>query len=231
MKVYLLERLYPRVLDGLPGLGTPESFADRFRDEEGSLRERAERLTRAHVALSGTAGFLSGLGGWLVLPIVLPANLASVALIQLHMAASIASLAGSDPHDELTRRQVFGCLIGDTAVSDARTEEEETFDRVGLKLAERGLNFVISNAARGAKWATEKAATGFVKRRLTRGIPVLGGIIGAVSDSYVTNAVADSAIEAFVDGRGGDGGGSPGGDGLPSNVGDLPEVTRPTTDA
>jgi hypothetical protein len=200
VRQFVLDRLYPTVLDGLPGLGTPMSLAAEVKKGGGSLEDQADRLVRRHVAISASAGFLSGLGGWLVLPVVLPANLAGVAAVQLHMAASVAALAGHDPRQGGIRERVIGCLIGSGPADPARDAEQETLDRFGIKLAERGLNFVVSNAARAAKWSAKKVVTGQVRRRLLRGIPLVGGFIGAASDGYVTTKVAQAARDEFIGG-------------------------------
>ena len=197
---FVLDRLYPTVLDGVPGLGTPQERAADARAGGGSLDAQADRLVRRHVAISASAGFASGLGGWLVLPVVLPANLATVATVQLHMAASMAALAGLDPRSAATRERVLSCLVGSTPADPARDAEQETLDRFGLKLAERGLNLVVSSAARAAKWGASRVAKKQVQRRLLRGIPLLGGFIGAASDGYVTMKVAEAARDEFFGG-------------------------------
>ncbi len=234
MRSFVLDRLYPRALDGLPGLGTPQAFADSFRNGPGTLRERAEALTRRHVVVSSAAGFLGGLGGLLLMPVTVPANIAAVALLQLHMAASVAALAGENPALPSVRERIMGCLVGETpAPEEARTTEEETLDRLGLKLAERGLNALITVGVGVVRWAGRRAATQVIERRLLRGIPMVGGLIGAVSDGYVTSNVAEAALAAFVPaddgGSGGDDGGprrgAPSGDGLPENIGELPRVS------
>ena len=214
---FVLDRLYPTVLDGVPGLGTPQQLAAQARAGGGSQDEQVDRLVRKHLAISASAGFLSGLGGWITLPVVLPANMAAVASVQLHMAASIAALAGHDPRLSGTRERVLGCLIGNGPVDPARDAEQETLDRVGVKLAERGLNLVVSATVGAAKWGARKAA-GRVQRRVLRGIPLVGGFIGAASDGYVTKKVADAARDEFF-------GGIPepdfppsSGDGLPAGV-------------
>lgn len=227
---FVLDRLYPSVVDGLPSLGTPAEFAASVRAQGGTVDEQADRLVRRHVALSSAAGFLSGLGGWITLPVVLPANLVGVASIQIHMTASIAALAGHDPRQGGTRERVLGCLIGSTPADPARDAEQETLDRFGLKLAERGLNFVVSNAARAAKWGAKKAATRTVRRRLLRGIPLVGGVIGAASDGYVTTKVAQVAREEFLGGiREPSGPDFPpsSGDGLPDGVVPAPSDSEP----
>lgn len=200
MKRFLLDTLYPKVLDGLPVLGTPQELAASIRDGGGSAEEQIERLVRRHIALSSATGFVTGLGGWLTLPITLPADLVGVALLQLHMAASVAALAGHDPTLPVNRERVIGCLVGVNPEDDGRDIEQETIDRTALKVAEKGLNFVISNVGQLMSWGTKKVVEGQIKRRLIRGVPVIGGVIGAVSDGYVTAQVSRAARDTFFGG-------------------------------
>lgn len=214
---FVLDKLYPRALDGLPGLPPPAELAAEIRMGDGDFDDHFDRLVRRHVAVTAAAGFASGLGGWLTLPIVLPANIAGVALVQLHMVASVAALAGHDPNLPHVREQVLGCLIGVAPQDPERDADTETLDRVGLKFAEKGLKLVVSGVVRTARWGAKKVA-GTVQERALRGIPLVGGIIGAVSDGYVTTQVARCARDTFQ-------GGLPhhdlppqSGDGLPSGV-------------
>ena len=214
---FVLDRLYPLALDGLPGLPPPAELAAEIRTTQGDFDDHFDRLVRRHVAITSAAGFASGLGGWLTLPVVLPANLAGVALVQLHMVASVAALAGHDPATPHVREQVLGCLIGVAPTDPSRDAEAETLDRVGLKLAEKGLKLIVSGAVRTARWGATQVASK-VQGRALRGIPLVGGIIGAFADGYVTMQVARTARETFQ-------GGLPhhdfppsSGDGLPSGV-------------
>ncbi len=233
VRQFVLDRLYPRAIDGLPGLGTPEAFAARFDDPGLSPRERGEKLVGRHIALSSVTGFASGLGGWLTLPITLPANLGGVALLQIHMAASVAALAGKSPDNDLIRSRVLECLIGaspDPASGPVRDAEQETFDRIGLKFAEKGLNAAISIASGAVKWGAKKAAGSVVRKRLLRGVPLVGGVIGALSDGFTTRQVAHNALDMFLD----DGGirepsdfPPASGDGLPENT-PMPTPSEPS---
>ncbi len=196
---FVLDRLYPLVLDGLPGLPPPTEFAAEIRTTDGDFDDHFDRLVRRHIAMTTAAGFASGLGGWLTLPVVLPANLATVALVQLHMVASVAALAGYDPSVPYVREQVLGCLIGVAPADPARDADAETLDRVGLKLAEKGLKLVVSGVVRTARWGATKVAEK-VQGRVLRGIPLVGGVIGGFSDGYVTLQVARTARETFQGG-------------------------------
>ncbi len=227
---FVLDRLYPTVLDGVPGLGTPMELAAEVRQQGGTVDEQVDRLIRLHVAGSSAAGFLSGLGGWLTLPLTIPANLAAVASLQLHMAASVASLAGHDPRQAGTRERVLRCLIGAGPADPARDAEQETLDRVGLKLAERGLNLVLSSAVGAAKWGARKVVSRQVRRRFLRGIPLVGGFIGAASDGYVTTKVAQAARDEFIGGipeKDGPDFSPTHGDGLPADV--TPSPSEPAS--
>ena len=223
---FVLDRLYPTVLDGVPGLGTPQAVAAEARAAGGTTDEQVDRMVRRHIALSASAGFVSGLGGWLTLPVVLPANMAAVASLQLHMAASVAALAGLDPRSGATRERVLGCLVGSGPADPARDAEQETLDRVGLKLAERGVNLVVSATVGAAKWGAKKAA-GRVQRRALRGIPLVGGFIGAASDGYVTMKVAEAARDEFFGGVSEREFPPSSGDGLPDGV--VPAPSGETT--
>ncbi|MEM9997338.1 MAG: EcsC family protein [Bacteroidota bacterium] len=211
MKSFLLNTLYPRALDGLPVLGTPEAFAAPYAAKTGPKRHRAEQMVRAHLGAASATGFVSGLGGWLTLPITIPANLAGVALVQLHMTASVAHLGGHNLQDPKTQERVVGCLIGDPDDETEREATDEAVDRFGVKFAEKGLQFVATQSWRLAKFATE--------RRLARRIPIVGGVIGGLSDLYNTHLVARCALDAFIESGGLPAGHA--GDGLPATPADL----------
>lgn len=216
MKTFFLTQLYPRALDGLPLLGTPEATAAPWRQRRGARRARAEQMISPHLLLAGTTGFVTGLGGFLTMPIAVPADLAGVALLQLHMAASCAALAGRDLHTKATRAEVVECLLK-TDVGE-NTVEEETANRVGVKLAEKGLRFFIGKAV---TWSAKQAGERLMARRFARGIPLVGGAIGAVSDAYITRVVAGHTLDTFFPFDGPGGGTAPSGDGLPDTVAHL----------
>jgi hypothetical protein len=198
MRQFLFDQLFPRALSGLPVLGTPEDFAAQFEGDK-PLEVRARALARRHVALCSSAGFLSGLGGWLLLPVVMPANIAAVALLQLHMAASVAALSGKDPSDPTVKEAILGCLVGHRYPDDD-SATDETLDRVGIKLAERGFQFVVATASGAVDLAGRSVLKGFAKRRLARSIPMVGGFIGAISDGVISRGVANAAIRRFASG-------------------------------
>lgn len=200
MKTFLLNQLYPKAIDGLPLLGTPLQTAAPFRRGDDPLRARAERMIRPHVALAGTTGFVTGLGGFLTMPVTVPADLAGVALLQLHLAASCATLAGLDLHDDTTRERIVECLLKTDQGPD-NTAKEEAATRAGVKVAERGIRYVLQKSA---EWTAKAAGTRLMARRFARGVPLVGGAIGAISDTYSTRVVARHTLDTFFPADGGE---------------------------
>ena len=194
MRSTLLKPLYNKAVNGLPGLGTPEAAAQRALRKAGSPEAAADHLIPRYVSLCGTTGFVSGLPGFLLLPVTLPANLVGVALLQLHMNATFATLAGEDPNDPATRDRAIACLLDKFDASGRNTEDEEVATRTSVKLAERAVRFAAEQANRLAT----KTAKGFVVRRAARRLPLVGGFLGAGSDAYATTRIAQCARQTFL---------------------------------
>lgn len=188
----ILDRLYDHaVLDGLPLLGTSADAASRAR---GRLRSRppdraVDRLRRRYTALCGTTGFALGLPGYATMPVTIPVNVATVAALQLHLAAAVAALGGHDPDDSLVRECCMACVGGEVEAAGGWTGSDGIGGRVAGKLGERGVRFAGEQAARFLRRAGGSSA---------RSLPLLGGLAGAVADGRSTRSVARRAREFFL---------------------------------
>ena len=193
MKSTLLKPLYYKAVAGLPVLGTPEAVVHRF--SHGAPTADADRLITYYTSLAGATGFVSGLPGFLLMPITLPANMAGVALLQLHMSAAIALLGGRDLGTDETRDACIDCLLDKITERGKNTEEEEVASRTAVKLAERGVRLLLM----GTKTLAGKAARSYALRKLgARRIPLVGGFLGAGTDAYVTHHVGQCAKDTFL---------------------------------
>lgn len=194
VKSTLLKPLYKKAINGLPILGTPLEVAQKHAASPEPLNAVADQIINHYTRLGGATGFVSGLPGFLLLPITLPANLAGTALLQLHMAATLAVLGGRDLQDPATREQCIDCLLEKINEKRKNTEETEVITRTGVKLAEKAVRFAAGQSVKLAG----KAARSMVLRRLGGRMPLLGGVIGAGSDAYVTRHVGRCAKETFL---------------------------------
>ena len=188
MRRSLLRQLYDEALEGLPILDTPEAAARRVQSDAALPREAARALVRRYVLLSGATGFLCGLPGYLSMPVTIPSNLAGVALLQLHLCATLAHLSGRDPADENVRRRCITCVLDAPAEATSPSpdgEREGLMRRLVGKLGERGVRFaserVVSAMSKGA-----------------RSLPLVGGAVSGISDARSTQAVGRRAQQAFL---------------------------------
>lgn len=190
MRRSIARRIYDRIiLDGLPGLDPPKVLAERLRRTSPSLDRAAARAVAIHTGLGSSQGFAFGLPGLLLLPVTLPANLLAAAAVQLHLAATMAALAGEDPASPAVRERCVACLLRGGPASSP-DEESEVAARTGVKLMERGVRWGLGRVVR-------RLGRSALRRIGVRSVPIVGGIMGAAADGWATRSVGACAREEF----------------------------------
>ncbi|MCC8688758.1 EcsC family protein [Xanthomonas campestris] len=193
-----LDFAYDKAMTGLPGLDSAIEMADSYLKETGSLEEKANSLVRWQNTKAATSGFLTGLGGLLVMPVTIPANLASVYFIQIRMIAAIAHMAGYNVRDDKVKAMVYACLTGNAA----KEVLKDVGIQFGKKLAQASINRITGatiisiNKAVGFRLLTKAGTTGVVN--LGKMVPILGGVIGGAVDLAMTNIVGNTAVKVFI---------------------------------
>lgn len=191
MKNAILTRFYNRAIEGLPLLGPPSAVVQRMQGDDPEAK--ADSVIQLYTVLCGSTGFLCGLPGYAAMPVTIPANIAGVALLQLHMTATLATIYGRDVHADATRKACIQCVVENSEHTPERKhtperdEGHEFSSRIGTKLAERGMRFL-----------SEQATRIFRKAGQMRSLPLVGGLVGGVSDVYATRRVGRAARRAFL---------------------------------
>jgi EcsC protein family len=196
--VTVLYWAYDQATAALPGIGSAEDLAERHRVRCGGLEEPAiDDLIKWQVRYAGAAGFVTNLGGLAAMPVTVPANLASVLLLQLRMIAAIAILRGYQPNDPRVRTLAFLCLMG-SAAADVL---QELSVGLGTRLS-TGLILRLSAGSLGkinqavvARLAGRMGASGLAG--LGRLVPLVGGLVGGGFDAMVTRGIGTAAKMAF----------------------------------
>ena len=170
-----------------------EQYRARAKSDDGAI----DSLIRWHVAYAGAAGFVSNIGGLITLPVAIPADLASVLLLQLRMIAAIAHIRGYEATDPHVRTLAFICLAGNSG-----TELLKEFSiKLGTQLTQRGIAQISGttlmriNQAVGFRLVTKASTTGLIN--LSKWVPVLGGLIGGGLDATVTRGIGAMAKQTF----------------------------------
>ena len=99
----------------MPGVDGVQDLARSYGAQHPGSDVAIDRLINWQVAKAGAAGFVTGVGGMLTLPVAIPANLAGVMYIQIRMIGAVAHLRGYDVRSDQVRTLVVACLAGSAA--------------------------------------------------------------------------------------------------------------------
>ena len=195
----LLDKCYDGALEGiLPGERTVEELAEDYLTKKSDKEKAIDDLIGYQTLLCGTNGFVAGLGGLLVLPVAIPANIASVIYVQLRMIAAIAYVNGYDVHSDQVRVLAYTCLTGSSATNILKN--------VGIKIGEKaavnalkkvpGALLVKINQQVGFRLVTKFGQKGLIN--LGKMIPILGGVIGGGFDTVTTIGIGNITKVVFA---------------------------------
>jgi len=201
-----LDWAYDRAMNGIDvkgvvGMDSAQKLAADYLDHDGPLVDQVNSLIRWQNTKAGTSGFLAGLGGVITMPLTIPANMASVMLVQVRMIAAIAHMGGYDLKDDRVRTMVYTCMAG----SGAADILKDVGVVIGKKLAMAAIKsisretIVAINRAVGFRLLTKFGTTGVVN--LGRGVPLFGGVLGAAFDSTTTNLIGNAARSVFIENK------------------------------
>ncbi|WP_158997965.1 EcsC family protein [Pigmentibacter ruber] len=194
-----LDWAYEKALtQNLPGLDSAFILAEEYLKQEGSLEEKIDSLIRWQNTKAASWGFLTGLGGIVVIPVTLPSNIAGVSFLQIRMIAAIAIMNGYDVHDDRVKTMVLACLCGSAGA--------EILKKAGVNLGTKVLHNVIQNISKETIMRLNKAIGLSLLSRFGgksvinfgKAVPLLGGVIGGAFDGITTNAIGDIAKKAFL---------------------------------
>ena len=198
----LLRVLVGFAIDGTDWFPGARSTAAKQLQIQGSVEDAISSVVKSHIAFLGAQGFITNIGGFATLIVGAPANLAGVALVQTRMVAAIAHLRGYDLDDSRVRHAVVTTLLGKRIVDDLVASGELPGAPLVLATApglDRQLEQLISQRVMTALLTTTggKQAVGLIAKR----IPVIGGGVGAATDSWNAMAIARYARDQFASRR------------------------------
>ncbi|PCI21781.1 MAG: EcsC family protein [SAR324 cluster bacterium] len=193
-----LDWAYDKAVNGVPGLNSASELAETYMKKSGSRLGQANAFIRWQKVKAGTSGFLMGFGGLLTMPVTVPSNISSVMYIQIRMIAAIAHMGGYDLRDDRVKSLVYVCLTGNAAKDILK----DIGVVVGTKLTASMVSSISSktltviNQKVGFRLLTKFGEEGAI--HLAKIIPLVGGLIGATSDSLATNTIGKIATGVFI---------------------------------
>jgi uncharacterized protein (DUF697 family) len=189
---------YEKAVGGVAGLDSATDMAAEYLRGSGTLEEKINSLIRWQNTKAGTSGFVTGLGGMLVMPVTIPANIASVMYVQIRMIAAIAKMCDQDLHSDRVKALVYSCLVGD----GAKDILKDVGIVVGQKMTQAAINrisgktIIAINQKVGFRLLTKAGEKGVIN--LMKFVPVVGGVIGGTVDAVTTNLIGNVARSVFL---------------------------------
>jgi hypothetical protein len=194
----LTTRLLKVVDEGVGPMTGARVYAESRRalleDPEAAIK----RIIRETLAASATTGFTTGLGGFIVLPVALPANITGQAILNARMVAAIAHLRGWDLTDEVVRNAILITVAGGSpnavlaqfGITFSRKLTETAIKRIPIALIReinKRVGFMLL-----AKYGTKRSVL-----TLAKGVPIVGGVVSGTVDAGFTKAVSTLAKRSF----------------------------------
>jgi hypothetical protein len=198
MATNLVERLLDTGIEGRGPFASAQQVADSALRHSRDADAAIERVVRSHLAYGGAGGFVTGLGGFVTMPVALPANVVEFYLVATRMTAAVAALRGYDIRQGQIRTAVLLTLVG--ADADDLLKKAgivATGSRLTNLAAQRlpGPALMVVNKAIGFRLLSQVGRSTFA--RFGKALPLVGGVVGAGLDVYLLRRIADNARREF----------------------------------
>lgn len=194
-----IQQLLSVGIDGVGPLSSAAQVADKARTRNDSVDEAIKEVVRSHLRVATTGGFVTGLGGFVTMPVALPANVLEFYVTMARMVAAIAHLRGYDVSRPEVRSAVLLTLTG--------TNAEDVLKKVGVgatsgavtRLALGKLPQVaLMMVNKGVAFQILRSTSTKLLSKLGKGIPLVGGFVGGAVDAVLAKRIADSARKDFI---------------------------------
>lgn len=186
-------------LDGVGPLSSSEKLAQEYlMDQDYKNNDaRVKALIKWESAKNFGTGFLTGLGGLLVLPVSLPAGMAAAWAVQARMVGAIAEIYGHSLDESKVQTAVLLCLVESDIAAVLSEAGCKIGKKVSLKLIEKIPAEVINkiNKLVGFRLITKAGETGIIN--LTKLVPFIGGAVAGGVDALSCTAVGKCAMKMF----------------------------------
>lgn len=194
-----IEKILAVGLDGAgPYPSASAAAAKALKDTDGDAAQAINKVIRQHVVGGAAGGVATGVGGFVTMPVALPANILEFYVQAAHMVGAIAAIRGYDLSQPTIRTAVLLTMVG--------SNSDEVLKKAGIATGGgRLVNLAAGHLPRAALMIVNKAI-GFrllrtvgegVLQRAGRAVPVLGGVVGGGIDGYMMKKIADQAVKEF----------------------------------
>lgn len=171
-------------INGFGFLPSAQEVAEKHLAKSKSREDAISSVINRRCFQAAGTGFVTGLGGMAVLPLALPASLASSYALAANSIAAVAYLRGYDIDSGRVRSMVLLCLLGRSAERVLKTAGVQ----VTKKLTQQAVKAIPSkvlvevNRRIGFRLVAKAGEKGMVN--VVKLLPIAGGVVGAGVDGH-----------------------------------------------
>jgi hypothetical protein len=193
----MIERLLDVGIDGKGRFDSAQGVADVAMAEHDEAERAIDALVRSHLKLAAAGGFITSLGGFVTMPIALPANVLGFYVVATRTVAGIASIRGYDIRKPEVRSAVLLALVGADADDLLKKAGYASTGRLANLAAQRlpGPALMAVNKGVGFRLLTQVGRKSLT--RFGKAVPLVGGVVGAGVDTFLLKRIADHARQEF----------------------------------
>lgn len=193
----VVERLLDTGIDGKGPFDSAAEVAAAAIKKHPRPEDAVDEIVKDHTLLAAGGGFLTSMGGFITMPVSLPANILEFYLLATRMVASIAKVRGYDIDQQEIRSAVLLTLVGADAEDLLKKAGVVATGRLSNLAAQRLPGPVLMVVNKAVAFRLLSTAGRNVLTRFGRAIPVAGGVVGAGLDTYLLRRIADNARREF----------------------------------
>ena len=197
----LLDSCYDKCLNGISQISqSVAEMANNYLKKHETVDDACRAMLKNQIAKCTTSGIVTGFGGFITMPVSIPANVGSVIYVQMRMIACVAYMADYELDSDQTQTFVYACLAG-VAVNGL-------LKQAGIKFGVKFANGLIKkipgkvltkiNQKVGFRFITKFGTKGIVN--LGKLLPGVGAVVGGGLDLVETKIIADRAYKWFFKG-------------------------------
>lgn len=195
----VVENLLDTGIDGKGPFDSAAKVADAALAKHGGDVEKAvDEVIGDHLKMAAGSGFVTNLGGFVTLPVALPANVLGFYVLATRMSAAVAKLRGYDITQDQIRSAVLLSLVGaDSQDLLAKAGMVAPTGRLTSLAAQRlpGPALMVVNKAVGFRILSTAGKKTF--SRFGKSIPLVGGAVGAGLDGWLLRQLGDHVRKEF----------------------------------
>lgn len=195
----VIQRILSIGLDGRGVFKGAQSLAaDALKKADGDVERAVDSLARTGIRTAAGGGFLTSIGGFVTMPVAIPANVFEFYVLATRTVGAIATLRGYDVKDPMIRTAVLLTLVG--------SKSTDILNKAGVTMGSGALAGLATRGLPRAAVMMINKAVGFrvlrsvgekTLARFGRAVPVLGGGVGAVVDGAMMSKIAQQARQEF----------------------------------